>query len=133
MNGFHIDGNVVADPIVRTVNAEWTVLEFRIANNDNRKKEGEEWKTEPMFFTLNYWSKNPAVWIQKIVKGAYCACAGKMSQDNWDDKTTGGKRSKIVYTIENLPTFRAPSAYAANKPEESPPEGKTPDPNDIPF
>ena len=123
MIGFFIDGNICGDPVVKAVNQEWTVLEFRIANNDDRKKEGEEWKTNPVFMEVKYWTKNPTPWIQKIVKGAYCSCAGKITQDNWDDKTTGEKRSKLVHTIEGCPTIRTPSAYAANKSDEqTPPE-----------
>lgn len=114
MIGFFIDGNIVGDPTVKPVGQEWTVLEFRIANNDDRKKEGEEWKTTPVFMEVKYWTKNPVPWVQKIVKGAYCSCAGKITQDNWDDKTTGEKRSKLVHTIEGCPTIRAPISCATN-------------------
>lgn len=107
MIGFFIDGNICGDPEVKSVNAEWTVLEFRVANNDDRKKEGDEWKTHPVFMDLKYWTKNPTPWIQKIVKGAYFAGSGKITQDNWDDKETGKPRSKLVFTIEGCPTIRA--------------------------
>ena len=119
MIGFFIDGNITGDPRVQPV-GEWTVLEFRVANNDDRRKEGEEWKTTPVFMDVKYWTKNPQPWIQKIVKGAYCSCKGKITQDNWEDKESGKPRSKLVFTIEGLPAFRV-AGQAHTEPEEAPP------------
>jgi len=113
MNGFFIDGNICGDPTVKSVNAEWTVLEFRVANNDDRKKEGEEWKTTPVFIDLKYWTKNPTPWIQKIVKGAYFSGNGKITQDNWEDKESGKPRSKLVFTVEGCPTIRVSGGSTA--------------------
>lgn len=130
MNGFFIDGNVCGDPQVKPVGTEWTVLEFQIGNNDNRKKEGEEWKTIPVFIWLKYWTKNPTTWIQKIVKGAYISCAGKMTQDNWEQD--GQKRSKIVYTIDGLPTIRASTGHATTAGSAAPDAPPENDKNDDP-
>jgi single-stranded DNA-binding protein len=109
-----MDGNICGDPEVTAVGTEWTVLEFCVANNDNRKKEGDEWKTYPTFVNLKYWTKNPTPWIQKIVKGAYFAGTGKITQDDWIDKDTGKPRSKLVFTVEGLPTIRAPGGSTAH-------------------
>lgn len=106
MIGFFVDGNITGDPRVKPV-GEWTVLEFSVANNDDRRKEGDEWKTHPVFIDLTYWTKNPTPWINKIVKGAFCSCAGRIKEDRWQDKETGKDRSKHVYVIDGCPTIRA--------------------------
>ena len=128
MNGFFIDGNIVGDPKVQPA-GEWTVLRFTIANGDDRRKVGEEWVEKTNFLDVEYWTKNPTPWITKIVKGAFCSCAGTIHQDDWEQD--GQKRSKKVLKIQGMPSIHLRQKNATSSAQSG--ASTPPEADDTPF
>ena len=58
MNHTVISGNVTREPeLFSPEGSEFSCIKFSIANNDERKKEGENWVDVASFFDLEYWTK----------------------------------------------------------------------------
>lgn len=107
MNGFFISGNVCKDPeIFSPQNSEYSKLSFSVANSDESKKksDGSGYENITSFFELEYWTKNPTHWLQKIKKGVWLAAVGRMKQERWEKE--GGKHSKVVLIIDSFPEVK---------------------------
>src|ERR1700733_11767629 len=94
---------LAADPEApRTVNNGSQVIKFRIAAGKSKKNLQGQWENDPnpLFIDCEAWtqagSKFSLVNIiqQYAVKGEELYIEGKLQLDQWDDKTSGQKRSK---------------------------------------
>lgn len=109
MNKSFLDGNITGDPKVYAPDgSEYTCLTFSIANNDEKKKVGNEWESVASFFELKFWTKNPTHWIQKIVKGARCYVEAIAKQEMWEKD--GVKNSKVIFNVQGFPNINSKEA-----------------------
>ena len=112
--------------------SEFTCLQFSIANNDERKKNGEEWESLTSWFDIEFWTKSPAKWIKKLIKGKLISVAANPRQSTWQTED-GHKRSRIVFVVSKG-TF--PQIIETDqKPSENHNPSSSPEPfeDDIPF
>jgi single-strand DNA-binding protein len=93
-------GNLTRDPEKRG-RGDTSIAEFGIAVND-RVKKGEQWVDEPTFLDVTLFGRTADVALEYLKKGSQCLIEGRLKQDNWDDKTTGQKRSKIKIVGDKL-------------------------------
>lgn len=95
LNKFIGAGRISKDPELRDLNG-FLVCEVSMALNENyTNKSGAEVK-KTAFVTLKFFNKLASA-VQKWVKvGQQIIICGKIAQENWIDKETGGKRSKLV-------------------------------------
>ena len=102
MNSVKIDGNITKDPeTFSPQNSEFTLIKFSIANNDeSRKNHAGEFEKIASFFDVEYWTKNPQHWLQKILKGSPVTVQGRLKQETWTDSTTNSTRSKVKIVAE---------------------------------
>lgn len=128
MNHVIISGNVTREPeLFSPEGSEFSCIKFGIANNDERKKEGDSWVDVPNFFDLEYWTKKPQEWLSRIHKGDECIAECQMKQQVWEQE--GTKRSRIILRVLKFPHMHAKQGKAAGT--EPPPTGSFED--DIPF
>lgn len=141
MNKTFISGNLTKEPeTVAPQGSEYTLIKFGIANNDERRKgPSGEWEDVTSFFDLQYWTKNPRVWLQRLKKGVGVMCEGRAKQERWQDND-GGNRSKIIFTVDKFPLILAskespsvPSAPSGATITPPPVADKVRDEEDIPF
>lgn len=96
-------GNVTRDPEVRYTTSGKAVAEIGLAVN-RRIGGGEsgERKEETTFIDVILWGKTAEIAGQYLQKGRPVYIEGRLQLDQWDDKQTGQKRSKLRVVGEEL-------------------------------
>ena len=97
MNKVILLGNLTRDPEMRYTNSGTPVAEITIANNRKVKE-----KEEVVFVDVTVWGKQAEILTEYFVKGSQILIEGRISQDSWEDKETGKKRTKTFVTCDNF-------------------------------
>jgi single-strand DNA-binding protein len=63
--------------------------------NDRRKNPQGEWVDEVTFVDVTLWGRQAEVASEYLNKGSRVLIEGRLQLDQWDDKDTGQKRSKL--------------------------------------
>lgn len=115
LNVVMLMGNLTRDVEIRYTPSGVAVAEFGLAMNEVFYNDRNEKIEKVCFVDCTAW-KEGAEWAGKhLSKGAMVHVTGKLVLDQWDDKTTGEKRSKLKVVVQKFtPTFatwkdRAPS------------------------
>lgn len=107
MKDFVMDGYVCKGVEVRSTQAGKLVTKFTLNSPDyNRSTQ----QSEPAFFRCEYWHNGQN--DQKaanIVEGALLLVWGALRFEQWDDKSTGGKRSEIVCKVREIGLIKPPA------------------------
>ena len=93
-------GNLTRDPECRATSSS-QVANFSIAVN-RRYKQGEEMREEVAFIDCEAWGFIAQRLQERGHKGKTVFCEGYFKQDNWEDKQTGQKRSRLRVRVNNL-------------------------------
>jgi single-strand DNA-binding protein len=126
LNKILITGNLTADPELRHTPNGKAVLSASLANNEYyTNSQGEEQKITT-FVNLEVWGK-PAENFGKLVKkGQEVYVEGKLRMDEWTDKQTQARRTRLYVLAENWQFTQykrldeaAPEAPAATPAPES--------------
>lgn len=128
LNTCHFIGNVTRDPEVKFLTSGKAVCEFGIAINHNYTTESGEKREEVTFIDASAFGRTAEIIGEYAKKGksVYLECRAKL--DQWDDKTTGQKRSKIKFIVNNIQLLGA-----GEKREGSAPTTKSPEDDNIPM
>lgn len=94
------NGRFVSDPVLRQV-GETSVCEFSLAINEYRKIAGEK-KKIVSFLEFQLWDKGAEVVAKYCKKGDLINVSATPRQDRWEDRTTGQKRSKVIFRIDEF-------------------------------
>lgn len=79
-NRIVLSGRLGKDPEVFTPsNSDNTLLTLSMANNDNFKKEGDQYVERTVWVKVKFWTKKPQPWIQRLVKGVDVSIEGIFS------------------------------------------------------
>ena len=100
LNVVTLTGRFTRDPTTKQAGGS-TLAEFSIAVSD-RVKRGTEWVDAPVFVDCIAWGKTADFVGEHFQKGAGCSLVGKLQLDQWDDKATGQKRSKMRVVAEKV-------------------------------
>src|SRR3954463_11434740 len=105
MNGFNkvmLMGNVTRDPQLKYLPSQTPVAEFGLAvNRRYRTAQGED-REEVAFIEMSAFGKQAEVINQYCQKGKPLFIEGRLKYDQWDDKETGQKRSKLSVILESF-------------------------------
>lgn len=143
-------GNLTRDPEVRYTPKGTAIAKLGLAINRTWKNEAGETKEEVTFVDVDAFGRTAEVISQYLKKGRPILIEGRLKLDQWDDKQTGQKRSRLGVILENFQFLdsgrggdgggggsrsSAPSAPpSAAPPSEAPePEGPAPEEDDVPF
>ncbi|MBU6408772.1 MAG: single-stranded DNA-binding protein [Verrucomicrobia bacterium] len=141
-------GNLTRDPELRYTPKGTAIARIGLAVNRSWKTDTGESREETTFVDIDAWSQQAETIAKHLRKGSALLVEGRLRLDQWDDKQTGQKRSKLVVVCENFrfvgpaparddaaaepPRERPPAAAAAPPtPAESAPESPADD--DVPF
>lgn len=99
-------GNLTRDPEIKYTPSGTACAEFGLAVNEVWFDEAGTKKESVCFVDCTAWKKG-AEWAEKYLKkGAEVHITGRLKLDQWEDKETGGKRSKLKVTVDQFtPTF----------------------------
>ena len=107
MKDFGMAGYVCKGVEVRSTQAGKLVTKFTLNSPDyNRSTQ----QSEPAFFRCEYWhngQNDPKA--ANIVDGALLLVWGALRFEQWDDKSTGGKRSEIVCKVREIGLIKPPA------------------------
>jgi single-strand DNA-binding protein len=148
-------GNLTRDPELRYTPKGLAIAKIGLAINRTWKTESGETKEEVTFVDVDAFGRQAEVIAQYMRKGRPLLVEGRLRLDQWDDKQTGQKRSKLGVVLEsfsfvdskggeNSGPSEAPrrpaaaAAAAAPAPAAAPepaaePEPPHPEEDDVPF
>ncbi|HLP76525.1 MAG TPA: single-stranded DNA-binding protein [Candidatus Paceibacterota bacterium] len=143
-------GNLTRDPELRYTPKGMAIAKIGLAVNRTWRNEAGETKEEVTFVDVDAFGRQAETLAQYMKKGSPLMIEGRLKLDQWDDKQTGQKRSKLGVVVEGFqflgggnrgegggetpaprrsaPAPAAPSAAAASEPDMPPPEE-----DDVPF
>lgn len=101
-------GRLTRDPECRTFSNGGKVAKFGFAVT-NRKKNSQtgQWEDEPMFIDCEAFNRGETGTLANVIetycrKGSQICIEGRLHLDQWDDKTTGQKRSKHKVVVDQM-------------------------------
>jgi len=147
-------GNLTRDPELRYPPKGLAIGKIGLAVNRSWRNEAGEQKEEVTFVDVDSFGKQAELIGQYMRKGSPILIEGRLRLDQWDDKQTGQKRSKLGVVVENFqflgsgqradgsapgaaPSAPRPARPAASAPPSAPAEGESDMPpqdgDDVPF
>ena len=108
MNKVILIGRLTRDVETRAFANGGMVAKFGFAVS-NRKKNAQsgEWEDEPMFIDCEAFNRGDTGKLADIIRdkcrrGSQIMVEGKLHLEQWDDKTSGAKRSKHKLVVDNM-------------------------------
>jgi len=117
-NSVNLIGNVTRDPETRYTPKGVAVSELGIAINRTFKNSTGEKHEEVCFVELVAWSVPAELIGQWVRKGDLIFVGGRLQMDQWDDKQTGQKRSRLRVCV-NTVQFLTPKGERTGRAGES--------------
>jgi single-strand DNA-binding protein len=102
INHITVSGNLTRDPESRYIAGDKVIANFTIANNRKYKGKDGQMVEEVSYIDVEAWGQTAEIAGKYLTKGRACAVEGRIKQDNWDDKATGQKRSKLKIVADKI-------------------------------
>jgi single-strand DNA-binding protein len=139
-------GNLTRDPELRYTPKGNAIAKIGLAVNRVWTNEAGEKKEDVTFIDVEVWGRTAENVGQYMRKGRPILVEGRLKLDQWDDKATGAKRSKLGVVAETVQFLggapgageggapAAPRAARPAAPASEPVEGDAPpESDDVPF
>jgi single-strand DNA-binding protein len=140
-------GNLTRDPEMRYTPKGMAIAKLGLAVNRVWKNEAGESKEEVTFVDIDAFGRQAETISQYMKKGSPILIEGRLRLDQWDDKQTGQKRSRLGVVLEGFQFLGSgnrgeashagpPSAPAATSPaptSSNEANGPGPEEDDVPF
>lgn len=101
-------GNLTADPEKRYIPSGTAVAELRMAVNERYKNKEGEWVDTPVYVSVEVWDRQAETCCQYLSKGSALLVEGRLKFDQWEDKDSGSKRSKLSVRGERVQFLGSP-------------------------
>lgn len=102
MNKCFFIGNITRDIEMRFSQSGMALASLSLAINERRKdKEGNP-KDKAIFLDMTAFGKTAEAMAQYLKKGSKIAVEASADRQEWDDKQTGQKRSKICFLVNSF-------------------------------
>ena len=139
-------GNLTRDPELRYTPKGTAIAKIGLAINRTWKNEAGETQTEATFVDVDAFGRQAEVIAQYMKKGKPLLLEGRLRLDQWEDKNTHQKQSKLKVVLESFSFIdtrpsegggaaadsrQATSVPASGTPTE--PEAPQPEEDDVPF
>lgn len=129
-------GNLTRDPELKHTTGGTAVCEFGIAVNEKYKD-----KETVTFIDITAFGRTAEVVAEYARKGQPLLVDGKLQRDEWEDRQTGQKRSKLKVVAERIQLLGSRGDGQRNPASRSEPESKPDwategekiDDDDVPF
>jgi single-strand DNA-binding protein len=96
LNKVMLIGNLTRDPEIRYTPKGTAVADLGIAVNRKVKDQNsDEYREEVTFIDVTVWGKTAENVAQYMKKGRPIFVEGRLQLDQWEDRTSGEKRSKL--------------------------------------
>jgi single-strand DNA-binding protein len=96
-------GNLTRDPELRYTASNTAIAKLGLAVNDRYKDKGSgEWVDRANFIDCTAFGRTAEVINQYFQKGRPIFIEGKLRYDQWEDKQSGAKRSKLEVIVDTF-------------------------------
>ena len=102
-------GNLTRDPELRYTPKGMAIAKIGLAINRNWTSESGEKKEEVTFVDVDIFGRTAENVAQYMKKGRPIMIEGRLRLDQWDDKQTGQKRSRLGVVAETVQFLGSPS------------------------
>jgi single-strand DNA-binding protein len=131
LNKVFLIGNLTRDPELRVTPKGTAICQFGLAVNRQFKDESGQTRDETTFVDIEAWGKQGELVSKYLTKGSPAMVEGRLKLDQWEDKTSGQKRSKLKIVLDNVqflgrPGGGAPAAGAEEGGQPASPERHAP-------
>jgi len=143
-------GNLTRDPELRYTPKGTAITRITLAINRNWKTETGETKEEVTFVEVDAFARQAEVIAQYMKKGRPLLVEGRLKLDQWEDKNTHQKQSKLKVTLESFsfidsrgpdggggesprPRPAAPAQAPSSSPAPAEPDSPPAEEDDVPF
>ena len=142
LNKVQLAGRLTRDPEIRHTTSGTAIADISLAVSRFYKTEAGETRDETDFIDVTAFGRSAEIIQKHLHKGNPLFVEGRLKLDQWDDKQTGAKRSKLKVIAESMqfvgprpqaqvPTIGQPAAPAPAPAQKS--RGEDVEPDDIPF
>ena len=100
-NKVSLMGNLTRDPEVRFSQNGNAICKLGVAVNRRYQDASGEWKEEATFVDVTMFGKRGEAFAKYHAKGKPCFLEGELRLDQWEDKNSGQKRSKLYVVAFN--------------------------------
>jgi single-strand DNA-binding protein len=150
LNKVFLIGNLTRDPELRYTPQGTAVASFGLASNRRWKSSDGQDKEETLFVDITAFGRQAEIVSEYMSKGRPIFVEGRLKLDQWQDKESGAKRSKLTVIVESFQFLgggpgasgasgesgegrRQPRAKPEARQESQEDAGAAPADNDIPF
>ena len=123
LNKVFLFGNLTRDPDVRYTSGGTAVCNLGLAVNRRYTTSQGEDREEVCFVDIEVWGKQAEACGNYLSKGAPALVEGRLRFDQWDDRETGRKRSKLLVRADRVQFVSAPSRNSRSFEDEEKDEG----------
>jgi len=123
LNKVFLIGNLTRDPELRVTPKGTAICQFGIAVNRQFKDESGATRDETTFVDIEAWGKQAELVSKYLTKGSLAMVEGRLKLDQWEDKTSGQKRSKIKVVLDNVQFLSTRGAGAGGGAPSAPGDG----------
>lgn len=101
-NKVYLIGNLTRDPELRVTPKGTAICQFGLAINRQFKDESGNSRDETTFVDVEAWGRQGETISKYCTKGRPLFVEGRLKLDQWEDKTSGQKRSRMKVVLENF-------------------------------
>jgi single-strand DNA-binding protein len=102
LNKVLLMGNLTRDPELRVTPKGTPICQFSLAINRQFKMESGETREEVIYVDVEAWGKQGETIAKYCVKGRPLYVEGRLRLDQWEDKNTKEKRSRMKVVLEQF-------------------------------
>jgi single-strand DNA-binding protein len=100
LNKVLLMGNLTRDPELRVTPKGTPICQFSLAINRKFKMESGESREEVIYVDVEAWGKQGETIAKYVTKGRPLFVEGRLRLDQWEDKNTKEKRSRMKVVLE---------------------------------
>lgn len=116
LNRVLLMGNLTRDPEIKYTPNGTAVCELGLAINRHYTTGDGEKREETTFVDVELWGRQAEIADEFLQKGRPVFIEGRLKLDQWDDKDTGQRRSKMRVVGEMLQLLGAPQGESQERP-----------------
>lgn len=102
LNKVLLMGNLTRDPELRVTPKGTPICQFSLAINRQFKMESGETREEVIYVDIEAWGKQGETIAKYCTKGRPLYVEGRLRLDQWEDKNTKEKRSRMKVVLEQF-------------------------------
>ncbi|MFM8337299.1 MAG: single-stranded DNA-binding protein [Opitutaceae bacterium] len=102
LNKVLLMGNLTRDPELRVTPKGTPICQFALAINRKFKMESGESREEVIYVDVEAWGKQGETIAKYVTKGRPLFVEGRLRLDQWEDKNTKEKRSRMKVVLEQF-------------------------------